>query len=581
MNGLIKILDDKAVSQIAAGEVIEGPYAVLKELTENSLDAGASSITAAVEKGGKELVRVSDDGIGMSADDLKMAFKRHSTSKIRSADDLVSIATLGFRGEALAAIASVAQVEALSKLTGKTEGRRIYIEKGEEIEFEPAGCAEGTEITVRNLFYNIPVRMKFLKADSKEADKCFRMFKGIALSKPDVEWKYFQDGRLRTHLPVGTLRDRIGDLMNKSVLEGLVTVDCNEGSMRLTGFIGDKSHTRRSREHQFFFLNGRLINLGKYNFVFKDIYSGPMESGEYPIYTLFLEMDVAEVDVNVHPTKSEVRFRHEGWVGGFLHRALIKALGLEDKLEPVPQSFRKGGESWRRPPMPDKKFPITPEEYGLMFDKESAPPPASPADRDVPASVNGEERLVPRALFQLHRKYIVAQVKSGLVIIDQHAAHERILYEQALKTLVSGNAPSQKLIFSRGFDIEMGEEESFEELLPSLRKMGFDVNQLGPRNYQIEAAPAGLKVSDEVKLVRDIFDYYRETGVKWSNAAERAAASFACKAAIKSGDDLTTEEMVALIEALHRTGTPFACPHGRPTYIQLKLEEFDRRFGRT
>ncbi|NQS96900.1 MAG: DNA mismatch repair endonuclease MutL [candidate division Zixibacteria bacterium] len=581
MNKLIKILDDKTVSQIAAGEVIEAPCAVVKELTENSLDAGASSITIAVEKGGKELVRVSDNGIGMSADDLKIAFKRHSTSKIRSADDLVSVATLGFRGEALAAIASVSQIEALAKMTGETEGYRILIQEGEQIEFAPAGCAEGTEVTVRNLFFNTPVRMKFLKSDSKEADKCFRMFKGMALSNPNVEWKYFQDGRMRTRLPLGTLRERIADLMNIGFLEGLAEVDYREGAMNLTGFIGDKSHTRRSREQQFFFLNGRLINLGKFNYIFKDIYSGPMDSGEYPVYILFLTMETGEVDVNVHPTKSEVRFRHQGWVGGFLHRALTKALGTEDLMKPVPHSFRKNGEYSERSPTQEKKLPITPAEYGLMFEKDSAHTAAGPGGADIPHSENAEERLVPRALFQLHRKYIVAQVKTGLVLIDQHAAHERILYEQALKTLVSGNAPSQKLIFSRGFDLAMGEEESFEELLPNLRKMGFDVNQLGPRSYQIEAAPAGLKVSDEIRLVRDIFDYYRETGEKWSDAAEKAAAAFACKAAIKSGDELTPQEMVALIEALHRTGMPFACPHGRPTYIQLKMEEFDRRFGRT
>ena len=579
MTGLIRLLDDHVVSQIAAGEVIEGSDAVLKELVENSLDAGALSITIVLEEGGKQLVRVSDDGFGMSGDDLRMAFKRHSTSKITGAEDLSSVATLGFRGEALAAVASVSKVEALSKLVGETDGHRILIEGGEDKEFSPYGCAEGTVISVWNLFYNTPVRRRFLRSDKNESDKCFRMFRGLALSKPNVEWKYFQGKKIRVHLPGGNLRERIVDLMGTGYLEGLTEVDCIEGRFRLNGFVGDISHTRRSREHQFFFLNGRKINLGKLNYILKDIYQGSLNSGEQPVFFLFLEMEPHEVDLNIHPTKSEVRFHNERRVVDFLRRAWMEALGMKNVIKFIPpRPVSQQGERWSD--IREERSKMTPREYGMMFHE-----PHEKQKRDyneVQDEQRGEEEfLIPKALFQLERKYIVAQVKNGLVLIDQHAAHERILYESALKAYTKGNAPSQRLVFPKELELSVGEEEQFTELLPHLEVMGFDLTQIGPRIYQILAVPAGLKISDETALLREIFDYYRETEEHFSSAADKSAASFACKVAIKTGDELSPEEMVELIEALHRTSTPFACPHGRPTYLKITVQEFDRRFGRS
>ena len=582
MPSFIKQLDDKVINQIAAGEVIEGPSAALKEILENSLDAGALAVTVAVETGGKTLLRVTDDGIGMSREDLTMAFKRHSTSKIISSEDLLSVATLGFRGEALASIASVSRMETLSKAHGAIEGWKLVIEGAVEQELEPAGCAEGTSITVRDIFYNTPARKKFLKSDKREADKCFAVFRGLAISKAQVEWKYYQDGRLKIHLPPADLKTRITGIMGRKNTEGLEEVDFSEGGYSITGFAGDKGHTRRTRESQFIYLNGRKITDRKLSFFIANAYENMVGSGEFPSYFLFLEMDPLKVDINVHPAKTEVRFQREYEVFSFVKRAVRRSLGIESVInfQPRPPGFHHQGNRF-----PGRQISISVDQYGALFEKPAdfQPPGATgniSFNPDNPPAASHDHYL-PSVLFQLHNKYIVAQIKSGLALIDQHAAHERVLFEKALASISAGRANSQGLLITLQFEISAGEEDLFEELLPRLLQMGFEIKLFGPHSYLIEAVPAGVKISDELGLVREIFDFYRETEEKWVDTGEKAAASFACKAAIKTGHELSPDEMVTLIEALFRTGTPYACPHGRPTYIRMEISELDRRFGRT
>ena len=583
MSQYIQQLDDKVISQIAAGEVIEGPAAVVKELVENSLDAGALSITVAVETGGKSLVRVTDDGLGMSPEDLRLSVRRHTTSKIRCADDLQEIATLGFRGEALASIASVARLNIHTRRHEDVEGYKIVIEGAKEKDFAPAGCSEGSSVEVRDLFFNTPARKKFLKSDKSEAGKCFSVFKGLALAKPNVEWKYFQDDRLKVHLPRTVLLSRIGDLLGKQRLEGLEEVEFSETEYKITGYVSDKAHTRRSREHQFLYLNGRRITDRKLAFFIVSAYDGMIGSGEFPAHFLFLELDPHLVDVNVHPSKTEVRFQREYEVFSFVKRAVKRALGVESVLHfPVDRGSFRGGYTH----IPGRQVSMTNEEYGRLFEKPQSPPPTNirplfPADRTVPSAEAAEKHTIPHVLFQLHNKYIVTQIKSGLALIDQHAAHERILFEQALNRLTSGKASSQGLLLPRQFDLAHGEEDTFEEILPYLLKMGFQIKLFGPRTYLVEAVPSGVKISDEVVLLRNMLDFYRETQEKWIDAAEKTSAAFACKAAVKTGDELSSEEMITLIEALFRTGTPYICPHGRPTYIRIETTELDRRFGRS
>lgn len=582
MPSFIKQLDDKVINQIAAGEVVEGPSAALKEILENSLDAGALSITVAVETGGKSLIRVTDDGIGMSREDLSMAFKRHSTSKIVSSEDLLSVATLGFRGEALASIASVSRMEASSKAHGAVEGWKLVIEGADRQEIEPTGCSEGTSMSIRDMFYNTPARKKFLKSDKREGDKCFAVFRGLAISKPQVEWKYFQDERLKIHLPAADLRTRITDVMGKRNTEGLEEVDFSEDDYSITGFAGDKGHTRRTREYQFIYLNGRKISDRKLSFFISSAYENMVGSGEFPSYFLFLEMDPLKVDVNVHPAKTEVRFQREYEIFSFVKRAVRRALGIESVINFQP---RGAGFYHRDNRFPGRQISISVDQYGALFEKPADfQGPGSTGtmafEADNSAATGSEDHYIPSILFQLHNKYIVAQIKSGLALIDQHAAHERVLFEKALASISAGRANSQGLLIPLQFEISAGEEDLFEELLPHLFKMGFEIKLFGPHSYLIEAVPAGVKISDEVTLVREMFDFYHETDGKWVDTGEKAAASFACKAAIKTGQELSPDEMVTLIEALFRTGTPYACPHGRPTYIRMEISELDRRFGR-
>jgi len=487
------------------------------------------------------------------------------------------VATLGFRGEALASIASVARLEIVTRQMEAVEGWRLVVEGAVEKDFSPAGSVEGTSIAVRDLFFNTPARKKFLKSDSREADKCLSLFRALALSRVNVEWKYFSDDKLKIHLPRADLKSRIGDLFGGQFLEGLAEVDAVENGMRLTGYISDKGHSRRTRDFQFFYLNGRRIIDKKLSYYASGAYEGLHPFGEHPVLILFLDLDPKSVDVNVHPAKTEVRFQREYEVLNFVKQAVKKALGVESVVRFMPDSQMRGRAYSQ---IPGRQISITVNEYGALFEKpEGFTPavenPARPAENNV-----SEEYTIPQVLFQLHRKYIVTQIKSGLALIDQHAAHERILYELALRTLISGKGASQGLLIPLQFDIALTEESAWEELLPMLGRMGFDIELFGPRSYLIRAVPAGVKISDEVGLLREMLDYYRENEERRQDYAERAAAAFACKAAIKTGDELSPEMMVGLIETLFRTETPYQCPHGRPTYIRLEMGELDRRFGR-
>ena len=517
MPSFIKQLDDKVINQIAAGEVVEGPSAALKEILENSLDAGALAVTVATETGGKNLIRVTDDGIGMSNEDLLMAFKRHSTSKIISNEDLLSVSTLGFRGEALASIASVSRMETISKAHGAAEGWKLVIEGAEEMAIEPAGCSEGTSISIRDLFYNTPARKKFLKSDKREGDKCFAVFRGLAISKPQVEWKYFQDGKLKIHLPPADVQTRITDLMGKRYTEGLEKVDFSEGGYSLTGFVSDKAHTRRTREYQFIYLNGRKITDRKLSFFISSAYEKMVGSGEFPSYFLFLEMDPFKVDVNVHPAKTEVRFQREYEVFSFVKRAVRRALGIESVINFQP---RRSSYPHTVSHFPGRQIPITVDQYGALFEKPADFQTAGntvsmPLNTNDIADTAPEDHYIPRVLFQLHNKYIVAQIKSGLALIDQHAAHERILFEKALNALAAGKANSQGLLIPLQLEISAGEEDLLEELLPHLLKMGFEIKPFGPRTYLIEAVPAGIKISDEQQLVQEMLDFYLNRVAKY------------------------------------------------------------------
>ncbi|MBC8204382.1 MAG: DNA mismatch repair endonuclease MutL, partial [FCB group bacterium] len=498
----IRVLSDNVISQIAAGEVIEGPHAVLKELVENSLDAGASSITIALEKGGKSLIKVSDDGEGMSGEELQIAFHRHSTSKIFSAEELVNITSLGFRGEALASIASVARVSAVSQMKDAAEGYSLVIEGGIQKDFVPAGAAPGTMIAVKDLFYNVPARKKFLKSDQRELDKCLNIFRALALSRPEIEWTVFVEDKLKFKYAPADLSQRIGDIFGREMREGLIEVNLTNGPYKITGFAADKSHTRKTRQYQFIFLNNRRIIDRRLGFFIQQAYERIAGRDSFPCYFLYLEMESSLVDVNVHPAKLEVRFRQEWEAGNFVKRAVHKALGVDSFIPQTdiqPRGYFSQPHSAQRlsmNPSVQAQLYQSPVELGQSQQTDKS-------ESEQQSSDNGSEAYyIPDILFQLHDKYIVTQVRDGLIMIDQHAAHERILYETALKALTSGSAVTQKQLFPRLIEFTPMEDQLFEQLLPCLNNMGFGIKPFGPHTYLIESIPGGGKISVEGGLAR-------------------------------------------------------------------------------
>ena len=579
----IATLPQAVADRIAAGEVVERPAAVAKELIENSLDAGADRITIVVKDAGRTLIRVVDNGSGMTSAELTTAIGRHATSKLRRIEDLETLTTFGFRGEALPSIAAVSRLEIVSRSHNDDVGTLLKVAGGHVEKCDPTAAQPGSSVSVSHLFYNVPARRKFLRSDTTEFKWIATTFRRFAIAFPDVAWEFYRDDELIYQLPSCEPRERMAGLLGDDVAEDLVEIDYERGWLKVSGFISPPSLTQRHNFDQFLFLNRRPITSARLNRAVYNACEPHLVAGGHPIYCVQLQASPDRFDINVHPAKTEVRFQREYEVFSFVKRAVRRALGIESVINFQP---RRSSYPHTVSHFPGRQIPITVDQYGALFEKPADFQTAGntvsmPLNTNDIADTAPEDHYIPRVLFQLHNKYIVAQIKSGLALIDQHAAHERILFEKALNALAAGKANSQGLLIPLQLEISAGEEDLLEELLPHLLKMGFEIKPFGPRTYLIEAVPAGIKISDEQQLVQEMLDFYKETDGKWVDTAEKAAAAFACNAAIKTGHELSPDEMVTLIEALFRTGTPFACPHGRPTYIRMELSELDRRFGRT
>ncbi len=577
--GHIRILPEHLANQIAAGEVVERSASVLKELVENSIDAGAERIQIHLRGQGRELIQVVDDGDGMSRDDLLLAFERHATSKIATLDDLFEVRSLGFRGEALPSIASVSVVEVRTRTAESTAGTLLRLEGGVVVAGEPCSCPKGTSVAVHSLFFNTPARAKFLKSATTEFQHILTTFKRFVLSHPDITWSLFHNDTSVFQLPRSGIEDRLSDLFGAGFLEKLLPLSYERESLRVSGYLGKSELHRKSRGDQYIFLNNRSIqNRLIHNAVTVglDAYLPP---GEWPFYVLFLEMDPRLFDVNVHPAKAEVKFDHERLVHSVVRQAIRQALS-QLREEPMPLTETS---SRPRPLHPidlhggsalpgDLREALKP--YESLFGAEAVMPPVSmkkPAETAAP----------PVNIWQIHNKYILSQVKSGLAVVDQHAAHERILFEKAKRALRGQSFNSQQLLFPMLIELSPEDDLLLRDLLPELPKLGFAIREFGPRAWSLEAVPAGLPHASEAGLLAELLDEYREGREGRLEPQEALAASFACKAAIKSGDPLSPSEMNALIDELFATDFPYTCPHGRPTVIYLTLTEVDRRFRRT
>lgn len=581
---VIRILPETLVNQIAAGEVIERAASVLKELIENALDASAKRIRVTARGQGRELLQVVDDGCGMTREEAHLAFERHATSKISSRDDLFSIRTLGFRGEALPSIASVSFLELRTAFSAGESGTMLRFESGKLIHEEAVHASVGTSIAVHSLFHNIPVRARFLKSPATELSHLVKVFKQYAIAYPHVSWSFEHEDTLRYTLPSATLQDRLNDLFGAGFTEKLIPLKREAHGVVVEGFIGRRELNKKSRGDQFMFLNRRPIQNVLVHSAVRGALRDELPVGEWPFYVILLELDPAQFDVNVHPAKLEVKFAREREMHSAVYAAVRSALPGEAEggaVRDLKEHFagRKGETA-------------TVDKTGQLFTGPSGKPDyrtfrAEPEHReyhtgesDTRSESAAVSSLFRPSILQVQNKYLVSQISTGLAIIDQHAAHERILFEKALRHFREKMFDSQQLLFPLLLELESEDDSIFQEIRGYLLELGFQIRDFGPRSYSIEAVPAGLRHASETAMIRNMLDSFVEFRQAEFEARDAVAASFACHAAIRTGDRLTAEEMSALVDELFATSDPDHCPHGRPTVIKIPLSELDRRFKR-
>lgn len=589
-------MPEALANKIAAGEVVQRPASAVKELLENAIDAGADDVQLILKSSGAELIQVVDDGCGMGREDARACFRRHATSKIASIEDLEHIRTLGFRGEALASIASVAQVELRTKRSSDAAGFCIRVEGGVIQSSEPCATRDGTSVAVKNLFYNVPARRNFLKTPATELRHIVETFQSIALSNPTIGFALIHDGMEMYRLPPEragafseSLRGRIEALFDAEYGERMVEVGENTSYLTVVGFVGEPELHKKSRGEQFLFVNGRYVRNRSLEHAVYSAYADLLPEGAYPFFALFLTLDPSRVDVNVHPSKAEVKFDDERGIYNFLKSIVRKGLGsafATPQMEPgeghwssanAPQdfsaSFPDAGDGLRRGPA---HFRPSHPNAGELSEKlyQGQREPAGPATGD---QVGVDDTL----LWQLHDHYILTQIRSGLMILDQNAAHERILYERALEHIEQGVGMSQQLLFPQTVEFAPGDFELLEELLPDLRALGFDVEIFGGRSVVVRGVPSDIRSGDERSILEDILSQYKLNRERLKVARkENLAKSMARRSAIRAGTSLTAKEMRSLIDQLFACEMPYACPEGRPTIVKIPIEELDKRFSR-
>lgn len=603
MSSIINILPEHLANKIAAGEAVQRPDSVVKELLENSIDAGATSISVTIKNAGKTFIQVIDNGTGMSEEDAVKAFYRHATSKISSYEDLESIRTLGFRGEALASIAAVAHVELKTRREEDQAGTLLRIDGGEIKEQSKTAHQRGTTITVKNLFYNTPARRNFLKSNNTEFKHIYDTIQRLALSKPEIALEFTSDDDTILALPSQQLEERLKSLFGERHFATLIPVREDTELLTVHGYIGKPDFARKSKVEQFIFLNNRFIISRSINHAVFSGYEHLVEKGNFPFFLLYIELDPRKVDVNVHPSKMEVKFADEQHVYRIVSAVVRKALGGNDLMPTVEfQQHANEFSSLRHVTMP-RFYPATtpsspspkplagtsPVTEHLPFDLSvkldqifSSPQPAVSQEQQFQHIPREEEGSETKPIWQLHNKYILTQIRSGLMIVDQHVAHERILYEKALQRMNNAVPSSQQLLFPQTIQLSSGDFTLAKELLPFLYTIGFETKLFGKNTIVLEGVPPEVKSGTEATILQDILDEFKNNQLRVKlDARDNVAKSFSCKAAIKAGEKLTEVEMRSLIDQLFATSMPYVCPHGRPVLIKLSLQELDRRFFRT
>ncbi|MDW8469929.1 MAG: DNA mismatch repair endonuclease MutL [Burkholderiales bacterium] len=575
----IRVLPEVVIGQIAAGEVVERPASVLKELLENALDAGAAEIVVALEEGGVRRVQVEDDGAGIPAAELPLALARHATSKIATLAELEAVGTLGFRGEALAAIAAVARVEITSRTGDAPHAARIRAEGGAIGEVQPAARAPGTTVVVADLYFNTPARRKFLRSEATEYAHAEEAFRRIALAFPQVAFTLRHNGRLVHRLAPASLRARAQALLGDAFTAASRAVDASAGTLRLHGLAASPQFARARADAQYFFVNGRFVRDRLLAHAAREAWRELLHGDRQPAYVLFLDLDPRAVDVNVHPAKTEVRFRDARAVHQFVRHALERALAATAVGAPVPRAAPSPAKAVSR----DAPAAHTAQASLALGEPAAAAYLAFAAAEGEPAaSAASAAPPLGFALGQLHGVYILAQNDAGLVLVDMHAAHERILFEELRASLAAGAAARQRLLVPATFRASARERAAAEEHREALAQLGFEIAAAGPEALAVRAVPAPLAGTDLVALARAALAQLAEFGTAGAIEARRdeLLADLACRAAVRAHRTLTLAEMNALLRRMEETERAGSCNHGRPTWYQLTLADLDRLFLR-
>jgi DNA mismatch repair protein MutL len=590
----IRLLSETVASQVAAGEVVERPASVLKELVENSIDAGARNIDILIRRGGISLMRVVDDGCGMDRDDALLSLERHATSKIRSAEDLQAIATLGFRGEALPSIASVARFRLTTREPNAVAGTEIVVNGGKIDLVRDGGEAPGTQVEVRSLFYNLPARRKFLRTENTESRHLEHHLHLQAIGHPQIAFTLVRDERLVLQLPPASdLIDRLRDLYGADLVERLLEVrstrlrtatarQASSAGVSVTGFIGRVGVSRQARDQQLVFVNGRAVENAVLNAALREGYHTALMKGQYPVTFLFLEVDPAAVDVNVHPAKREVRFRDPAGV----REAVVGA--IRETLESDRADWQEKFRAPVAPPEPIRQAGVDlPPLIGGTTSVSSQTPFASVEimgrDGARPSTVQPAKTSQQfQIIGVLNKLYVLMENADGLVLVDQHAAHERILFEELRRRMEEQGVPSQRLLIPQTFDLPPRDAEWIERNMSILQKMGIGIEGFGPNTFKIDSLPGFVAAADAVQFMRSVIDELKTASNSSSplRLGEDMIAKTVCRHAVKANDPLRFLELEKLIQDLLECELPYCCPHGRPTMIQISHTELEKKFGR-
>lgn len=613
MADIIKLLPDAVANQIAAGEVIQRPASAVKELLENAVDAGASDIKLIIKDAGKTLIQVIDNGCGMSETDARMSFERHATSKIQSADDLFSIRTMGFRGEALASIAAIAHVELKSKKLEDELGTLLEIEGSKVKKQEPVSCPDGTSISIKNLFFNVPARRNFLKSDAAELRHIIEEFQRVALVYPGISMSLFNNKRFLYQLKVSNQKQRIINILGSNYTERIIPMEQKTDKVNIHGFIGKPEFAKKTRGEQYFFANKRFIKHPYMHHAVDSAFQELLPSGAFPTYFIFIDIDPGFIDVNIHPTKTEVNFQDNQLIYAILRSSIKQSLGKFNIIPSIDFEIEQSFDLDNRPADQPVKNPFIREKTGynpfdtagsaLSQQRNTLPSSTQnrntenwqdlyeiargktdtgmpePQKEEASAALPSLESAVTARFFQVQNRYIITVIKSGLMIIDQHNAHMRVLYEKFLASIQDQKAASQQELFPRNLVVSPDDAEILREIKEELEITGFSIKELGSNTFVVDGTPSGYENNNINDLIEGVLENYKKD-IKDVNIDKKVkiARAMAANMAVKKGKKMHAEEMEVLIDELFRCSVPDKTPDGRLTFYTVPFDDIDKRF---